>query len=177
VIDRGIASPSADTARVYREERGAVLRHLVRLTGDRQLAEDLTQEAFGRLMDVGADVPRNPRAWLNAVASNLAFNHFRAESRRIERERVHGLADSVTTTDRDEVLDVRSALAELEPRDAAMLLLRHSGFSYADIADAVGIAPGSVGTTLARAQGRFREVYEGRATVAGAGAPDTEARM
>jgi RNA polymerase sigma factor (sigma-70 family) len=177
VSDRGIAGPSPDTARIYREERGAVLWHLVRLTGDRQLAEDLTQEAFGRLMDAGTDTLRNPRAWLTAVASNLAFNHFRSESRRVERERTHGLVESVTTPDRDEVLDVRSALAELDPRDAAMLLMRHSGFSYADIADAVGIAPGSVGTILARAQGRFREVYEGRATVTGAGAPYTEARM
>lgn len=175
-MDRGTVAPSLDAAGVYREERGAVVRHLLRVTGDRQLAEDLTQEAFGRLMQCGADAPRNPRAWLCAVASNLAFNHFRSESRRLERERVHGLAEEVAAPDLDEVLDVRRALAALDPRDAAVLLLRHSGFAYADIADAVGLSPGSVGTTLARAQGRFREVYEGSATVSVTVAPATEAR-
>ena len=65
-------------------------------------------------------------------------------------------------TDLDDVLDVRETLEALEPRDRVALLLRHSGFSYAEIADATGLAPSSVGTTLARAQRRFRQEYVSR---------------
>jgi RNA polymerase sigma factor (sigma-70 family) len=147
--------------RIYREQSGAVERHLVYLTGDRHLAEDLTQETFGKLYErslaPGDEVLRDPRAWLLAVASNLAYNHFRAQRRRASRE----TALEVTfETDHDDVLDVRGALARLDARDRTVLLLRHTGFSYAEIAGTVGIAPGSVGTTLARAQRRFKEVYE-----------------
>jgi RNA polymerase sigma-70 factor, ECF subfamily len=158
-----------DFDRIYREQRRAVERHLLYLTGDRSLAEDLTQETFGRLYERGldpgtADVPRNERAWLLTVASNLAYNHFRGESRRVAREEAvaPAMADGARS-DHDAVLDVRAALQGLEPRDRTVLLLRHAGFSYAEIARAVDLAPGSIGTILARAQGRFRSAYEGAA--------------
>jgi RNA polymerase sigma factor (sigma-70 family) len=161
VIDEAASPGPAGFDRVYRAERSAVQRHLTYLTGDRSLAEDLTQEAFGRLYEIGAEdraALRNPRAWLLRVASNLAYNHFRGETRRTAREIRAGIA---ATADTEDILDVRLALQELDPRDRAVLMLRHSGFSYAEIADAVGLAAGSVGTTLARAQRRFREVYSG----------------
>lgn len=148
----------AEFDRVFRSERLAVERHLRYLTGDRALAEDLTQETFGRLYeDPPVEGLRNPRAWLLTVASRLAYNEMRGEGRRRERET---RADVPASADVDDVLDVRLALEVLEPRDRVVLLLRHSGFSYAEIAEATGLAPGSVGTTLARAQRRFREVYE-----------------
>jgi RNA polymerase sigma factor (sigma-70 family) len=156
----------ADFDNIYREQRGAVERHLVYLTGDRALAEDLAQETFGRLYELGLtrdDVAlRNPRGWLLTVASNLAYNHFRGEGRRAAREEATAAsAPVVAASDLDAVLDVRAALGTLDARDHIVLMLRHTGFSYAEIAEAVGLAPSSIGTILARAQGRFRSAYEG----------------
>jgi RNA polymerase sigma-70 factor (ECF subfamily) len=51
------------------------------------------------------------------------------------------------------------ALTEIKPRSAKILLLRGMGLSYAEVADAVGVAPGSVGTLLARAQREFHQAY------------------
>jgi RNA polymerase sigma factor (sigma-70 family) len=148
--------------RVYLAEYPRVLRHLTYLTGDRSLAEDLAQEAFGRLLQrADAEELRDPGAWLLTVASNLAYNHARGETRRVERER--RVADR-PEGDVDDVIDVRRALAALEPRDRTVLLLRHSGFSYAETAEAVGIQASSIGTILARARRRFREAYEGTQT-------------
>ena len=167
-MQRGSATLSEDVPRdtgaferLYRENSLAVRRHLVDLLGDKQAAEDLTQETFSRLYTSGSadgEELRNPRAWLLAVASNLAYNHLRGEGRRTARERI---VDASPATDLDEVLDVRRALEALAPRDRIVLMLRHSGFSYAEIAEAVDLAPGSVGTILARSQRRFREAYEG----------------
>lgn len=150
--------------RLYRDHGPIVRRHLIYLTGDRAAAEDITQETFGRLYeraltDEAAEL-RDPRAWLLTVASNLAYNHFRTESRRSLRELSAGVG-TAQHADIDEVLDVRTALDELNARDRVVLMLRHSGFSYAEVAEAVGVAPSSVGTILARAQRRFRKVYEG----------------
>lgn len=165
----------ADFDRVYREQRWAVERHLLYLTGDRSLTEDLTQETFGRLYERGAgegDLPDNERAWLLTVASNLAYNHFRSESRRTAREdAVASAPEAANEPDLDAVLSVRAALSKLDARDRTVIMLRHTGFSYAEIAEAVGVAPNSVGTILARAQGRFRKTYEGTGT---AGTGDKE---
>jgi RNA polymerase sigma factor (sigma-70 family) len=152
---------------VFKSERKAVHSHLARLTGDRSLAEDLAQETFSRLYERtetdDAEPLRNPRAWLLSVASNLAYNHFRVESRRGVRE----VAAHVAPPDHPDIdlgLDVRRVLDQLAPRDRMSLLLRHSGFSYAEIAEATGLAASSIGTILARAQRRFRDIYEGAGT-------------
>ena len=58
---------------------------------------------------------------------------------------------------RDEAGRVRQVLAQLPERQRAALVLRASGLSYAEVADALGVRPGSVGTILARAERAFRE--------------------
>jgi RNA polymerase sigma-70 factor (ECF subfamily) len=52
---------------------------------------------------------------------------------------------------------VRSCLARLPQREAEILAMRASGLSYADIASAVGVQPGSIGTLIARAQKLLRK--------------------
>jgi RNA polymerase sigma-70 factor (ECF subfamily) len=53
---------------------------------------------------------------------------------------------------------VRAAIALLPERQGQLLL--HAGLSYAEIADALDIAPGGVGTLLARAERAFVGTYE-----------------
>jgi DNA-directed RNA polymerase specialized sigma24 family protein len=48
-------------------------------------------------------------------------------------------------------------LEELSPRDRTLLLLRHEGYSYRELALALRIRESSVGTLLARARARFRD--------------------
>ncbi len=55
---------------------------------------------------------------------------------------------------------VRAALSKIPPRAAKLLILRETGFSYKEMAEITGIAPGSVGTLLARAQKAFRSAYQ-----------------
>jgi RNA polymerase sigma-70 factor (ECF subfamily) len=53
-------------------------------------------------------------------------------------------------------------LRELPARDAQLLILRHSGFAYKEIAAALGVAPGSIGTLLARAEAAFERQWRDR---------------
>ena len=59
----------------------------------------------------------------------------------------------------EEQAEVRRALAELPERQRTCLLLRHSGYSYAEIAATLGVATGSVGVLLARGEQAFRAIY------------------
>ena len=52
---------------------------------------------------------------------------------------------------------VRSALARLPRKQAVAVVLRHSGLSYAEVAAALDMSPGSVGTTVRRAESALRK--------------------
>jgi len=54
---------------------------------------------------------------------------------------------------------VRSALERLTLRERQILLLRHEGYRYREIAAALEVAPSGVGTMLARATAAFRKAY------------------
>jgi RNA polymerase sigma-70 factor (ECF subfamily) len=60
----------------------------------------------------------------------------------------------VTDEDRSRV---RAALTRLPHRQAVALVLRHSGLSYAEVAAALTLSPGSVGTTVRRAESALRK--------------------
>ncbi|HHX45726.1 MAG TPA: hypothetical protein GX714_17355, partial [Chloroflexi bacterium] len=55
---------------------------------------------------------------------------------------------------------VRAVLRRIGKRQAALLVLRHSGLRYREIARVLGVAPGSVGTLLARAERAFMCQHE-----------------
>jgi len=101
------------------------------------------------------------------VATNLGLNALRARKRRQYYEEQAGvqelgLAPVDTAAEAAQSLEgqrVRAALARLKPRSAQLLILRHSGQSYAEIAATIGVAPGSVGTLLARAEQEFETVF------------------
>jgi RNA polymerase sigma-70 factor (ECF subfamily) len=47
----------------------------------------------------------------------------------------------------------------MKPRDAKLLLLRHSGLSYKELAVVLNVAPGSIGSLLTRAERAFAKKY------------------
>ncbi|MBI4494933.1 MAG: sigma-70 family RNA polymerase sigma factor [Chloroflexi bacterium] len=140
--------------------------------GDRLEAEDTLQEVFLKLAE--APVLQRPdeevAAWLRRVCLNLGANRLRARGRARERlERVGRLeaaearddlgSPACTVLRQEEQAEVRWVLARLPERQRDCLLLRHSGYSYAEVAAVLGIAVGSVGVLLARAERAFRVLY------------------
>lgn len=149
--------------RLFQQVYPALFRYLRRLTGDADAAEDAAQEAFVRLTE--ESLPEDEaRPWLFTVATNLIRDRARKADRH-RRLRVHvPKAQALDPPDisaarKERIAMVRSALAELSERDQTMLLMREEGFKYKEIASTVGVAPGSVGTLLARAARRFAEIY------------------
>ena len=152
-----------DVGRLFELYYESLVRMLHRRTGDRDRAEDLAQETFARAV---AAPPRNPRPWLFAVALNLVREDGRRsvrQGRRLQLLRAETDVESETPADELERNDrqgaVRAALAALNERDREALLLKAEGFSYDDIAEALGLARGAIGTTLARARRRLVESY------------------
>ena len=150
-----------------------------RCTGQRDEADDIAQEAFLRFYrtppHATSEVER--RAWLCRVTTNLGLNALRARQRRIYHEeqassgvRQPASEDAAQLNPEQHVIAheqaafIRSILAELPERQQTYILLRSIGLSYAEIAQATGVAPASVGSLLARAEREFRRRYHERAT-------------
>ncbi len=164
-----------DIDRLFREFHRPIVRYLARRLGDHDLAEELAQETFLR---ASRHVPlANARAWLFMVATNLMRDEARRTTRRrrqvetLRAEQQQNRPQSYTPSNepgapeltaeqtRAQAL-VRSALDALGERDRAALLLREEGLDYHEIAATLGLAVGSVGTTLSRAQRRLVDHYE-----------------
>ena len=66
------------------DHHAEIYRYVLRVTGRRQDADDLSQETFLRAFRAHRTLPpdANARAWLFAIATNLTRNHFRSQKRR-----------------------------------------------------------------------------------------------
>ena len=151
----------ADLEEVFRSTYPRVVAVAARVLGSHDEAEDVAQEvflSFGR-----SSVPPGEAAgWLTVAAAHTALNHLRSGRRRVSREEAVGddavspdVADAVVTS--DERRRVRAGLARLPHKQAVALVLRHSGLSYAEVAATLDLSPGSVGTTVRRAEAALRK--------------------
>ncbi len=156
------ASVRSDLEHVFRAAYPKVVGVAARVLGSRDEAEDVAQETF--LAFSRTDVPPGEAiGWLCVAAAHTALNHLRSGRRRVSREEAASdrvtvapdVADTVVA--REDRLRVRAALARLPRKQAVALVLRHSGLSYAEVAAALDLAPGSVGTTVRRAESALRE--------------------
>jgi RNA polymerase sigma-70 factor (ECF subfamily) len=155
-----------DADRLFRTYHQPLVRYLTRRLGDRDWAEEVAQETFVRALRQPALT--NERAWLFAVATNLVRDEARRDIRR--RRRLTLLAAEAREMEQvepespleraQEMALARRAVDALAERDRLALLMREEGLNYEEIAEALGLSLGSIGTTLARARKRLVSAYE-----------------
>lgn len=172
-LDKDFARTAVDEAEfesLFHQYWPKVYSVLFGMVGERAEAEDLALEAFWRLYRQASRLMANGNVggWLYRVATNLGLNALRSKKRRSGYEAQAGkyalenspAPDPSTEVERmEDQARVRAVLARMKPRDARLLILRHSGMSYAEIAAALDLATGSIGTLLARAEKDFAERY------------------
>jgi RNA polymerase sigma-70 factor (ECF subfamily) len=161
-VPQGRGTVRADLEEIFRATYPRVVSVAARVLGSRTDAEDVAQQVyltFGR-----SSVPRSGAlGWLCVAAAHTALNHLRSSRRRASREDALADGDAVApdiadaVVARDERRRVRAALARLPRKQAVVLVLRHSGLSYAEVAAALELSPGSVGTTVRRAEAALRK--------------------
>jgi RNA polymerase sigma-70 factor (ECF subfamily) len=179
------AAREAEFETLFLQHYSRVYGVLYRLVGNKPEAEDLALETFWKLWDQPPPRGANLGGWLYRVASRLGFNALRAAHRRLRHEGEAGfiILERQAAPDPqreaehgEERQQARAALGRLSERDAQLLILRYSGLSYKEIAAALGIAPGSVGTLLVRAEREFEKQFVAGDHPAAAGGPDAPQR-
>jgi RNA polymerase sigma-70 factor (ECF subfamily) len=134
------------------------------MCGDVQLAEDMAQEAFIRAWkNLHSYKPISPfKNWLYRIATNAALDEIRRERETVTLESVQ-LSSSepspeASFTQKEVDKRVQQAILELPPASRAVLVLReYQGFSYKEIAEALGIPMGTVMSRLNYARTTLRQ--------------------
>lgn len=154
-----------DTFRAFYDRTARQLwGYLSRVTGSPQLADDLLQETYYRFLRANAQCQNDGhrRAYLYRIATNLARDS-RRRARRLDP--VPADNDPAMTAPGDVAeqsarrTDLQRAMARLRPRDRALLWLAYAqGYAHVEIAEALGVKPGSVKLLLFRARRRLAQL-------------------
>jgi RNA polymerase sigma-70 factor (ECF subfamily) len=164
---------AAVAARVFRDERVAVLATLIRQVNDFQLAEDSVQDAFEAALATWPrdGIPHNPAAWINVTARRRAIDRLRRNRSAADRaarlaelirldEQEHpatGEASSMITDDRLRLIFTCCHPA-LDPSAQVALTLRTlGGLTTAEIAHAFVVAEPTMGKRIARAKRKIAD--------------------
>jgi len=149
-----------DTFRAFydRTARG-VWAYLARSTGDRQMADDLLQEAFYRFLraDATHDSEAHRRNSLYRIATNLARDARRRNLLRPAANVAGHDIETISAGDRpgapERSADLTRAMSRLKPKERAMLWLAYAeGATHQEIADVLGVRASSLKAMLFRAR-------------------------
>ena len=149
---------------LFRTEYGRVVGIANRVLADVHEAEDVAQEVFIDFHRLHSATAQYAPAWLHRAAAHTSLNRLRGARRRQKRELAQALEEGERTLDPQKQVEVdedrrqvRIALGRMAPKPAAALAMRASGLRYAEVAEALGVGIGQVGTLLRRAEITLRK--------------------
>ncbi len=166
-LPRGAHSNELALTALYEAHRAELLAFLLRMTRDREAAEDLLQEVFIRLIkEVRAGRPPDAvRPWLYRVAANAAISRARHGvvwsrllPRLVDRREPERPESELLRAERE--TELQTALAELPPDGRAAMLLAAQGFDGHEIAASIGRTEGATRTLLCRSRVQLRLILE-----------------
>ena len=169
VASRGVARASSTVAEIVEEAFDTHAQQLkafaLAAVRDNDAADDLVQETFLRFVRHVREegVPDNIGGWLHRVCANLVISRGRRETVAARKkallvDRSVGASPEASAIRTDEGLRLRNALAELPTDARTALLMAASGFSAAEIGDAIGRTANATSTYICRARIRLREL-------------------
>ena len=146
---------------LFADEYRGVLALARRIAGT-AAAEDIAQEAFAALYRSGPQDRLHAKNWLYRIALHRSLDLVKRNGRHRDRELQLELPDAPPQpselVERRETRElVQRALNKVKPIHAAALSLRHSGFSYKEIAAMLDVPVERVGVLLMRAEAAIKK--------------------
>jgi len=149
--------------RLFLAEYPRVVGIANRVLANRHESEEVAQEVFLEFHRKHPAEADYAAPWLHRAAWHRALNVLRGNRRRLTREEAVAMPEVDLSADPEGLHQeaaqrarVRDAMGRLPRKSAAVLALRYSGLSYAEVAGAMGVSVGQVGTLLRRAETKLR---------------------
>jgi RNA polymerase sigma factor (sigma-70 family) len=141
-----------------------LFRYCWRMNQDRQLSEDLVQEAFCRVLRFRASFKdgHSFQAWMYSIVRNLQMDHWR--KKRFEAEWEEGRDIPAPTQagleEKQEAALLHKALSMLSPSKREILVMaRFQGLKHEQIAEIIGCETVAARVRLHRALASLKEIY------------------
>jgi RNA polymerase sigma-70 factor (ECF subfamily) len=153
---------------LFERYQGPLFGFLARLAnGDREVAQDLTQNVFMRVLRYRTSYqPGQPfRAWVYQLARHVWADHYQrqrpsADLEEVEKTAAHGRAAQAQRAYHDQQQALHEALALLPAAQREVLVLhRFQGFDYAEIGEQLGCTAGAARVKAHRALDALRKIY------------------
>jgi RNA polymerase sigma factor (sigma-70 family) len=144
---------------LFHAEKDRLYQAMVMLTGNRQEAEDLMQDAFVRVFERWDRVSsvEDPIGYLYRTAMNGFRSHYRRSALALRRAvPPRDRRDDIARADRHLDLTRRLALLTKKQR-TALVLTDFLELSSEEAAEAMGLTPGAVRTQASRARTQLRK--------------------
>ena len=157
-----VANGNLDVLKVlFERHHKHVFNFLYKMSGDRMLSEDITQEVFYKLMKYRASYNNGKFvSWLFTIARNSLNTHFRRVSNTTENiETIHHKILLEEEQEKD-YSDLYFAINKLDASDRELVILsRFQEIKYDDLAEIIGSTPGAVKTKVSRALKKLKTIY------------------
>ena len=164
VADVALAMDEDAFRAFYDRTAGALWGYLSRVSGDRQVADDLLQESYYRLLKSTTvfESESHRRNYLYRIATNLVRDSRRgAKPLFDEGVEMADIAAPQPHADAERRHDVRRAMGQLKPRERALLWLAYAqGSSHSEIADVLGLKTASIKLLLFRARRKLAAILQ-----------------
>lgn len=164
---------------LFHEHKAQVYQHTLYLLGNREDAEDITQETFIKAWEYRAKLrPKTARSWLLKCAQNLCFNLLKRQKFQVhltegddtdpetELEALMHTHSGQSNPSPDEIVvqqelkdSVQCAIQKLPPEMRSVIIMRElNGMSFKEIAEVLEQPEGTVKSIAFRARKRLREL-------------------
>jgi RNA polymerase sigma-70 factor (ECF subfamily) len=163
-----LAAVTAELSELYLEHAASLLRYATSYAGNQETARDAVQDCFLRYFELrcaGIELKR-PKAWLMRVIKNCLID----SNRRERRQKQAGAAvtpdppwlPAGAGSEHLEAARLWRQIGELvSPQELKCLRLRAAGFTYGEIASALGVQPGTVSVLLSRSREKAGPLLQG----------------
>jgi RNA polymerase sigma-70 factor (ECF subfamily) len=157
----GVRMSEAAFRALYEEAARPLFAYLLRVSGNRELAEDLLQEAYCRLFTV--DMPlmedHSKRSYLFRIATNLLHDYRR---RYKEYPLPENVLENISSSPHPDLkIEMRQAFKHLKGREQSLLWLAYvEGLNHKEIAESTGLRAGSIKSLLFRARRKLIDLIE-----------------
>lgn len=149
--------------KVFESNKNSIYNYALKMTGDRDSAGDITQEAFVRLyenMDSNSDIS-SPQNWLFIITRNLCLNSIRNAKKEMSLDSFDNPGSLAYDDIKPDHLKLQKAMMYLEPKyREALILKEYQGFSYDEMSKILGITVSAVRALLYKARTLLKENFE-----------------
>ncbi len=146
-----------------------ILNFVFRFVGNRQAAEDLTQDIFLKIHDQARNyVPKSSfKTWIYVIARNMSLNEVRRNKYRDTNTEITGdeadtrsdMHPESATLENETVTMVRQAIEQLPERQkTALIMNRYDELSYDEIATIMKLSPKAIKSLLMRARESLKKI-------------------